>query len=120
MEILDTVRKAMDGAIAKGKEAGLDVRGNLKGIGITNQRETTVIWSKSTGRPYYNAVVWMDSRTSSICRFHLSFLLLLLTGRVKQGLVYFFGSEVIFVCNLNPCWLAGGWRSNILKEVAGL
>ncbi|KAG0587936.1 hypothetical protein KC19_2G202700 [Ceratodon purpureus] len=68
MEILDTVRKSMEGAIAKGKEAGLDILGNLKGIGITNQRETTIIWSKSTGKPYYNAVVWMDSRTSSICR----------------------------------------------------
>lgn len=77
MEILDTVRKSMDGAIAKGKEAGLDILGNLKGIGITNQRETTIIWSKSTGKPYYNAVVWMDSRTSSICRY-LSFMLSLL------------------------------------------
>lgn len=69
MEILDTVRKSMDGAIAKAKDAGIDILGNLKGIGITNQRETTVIWSKSTGKPYYNAVVWMDSRTSSICRY---------------------------------------------------
>lgn len=41
MEILDTVRKAMDGAIAKGKEAGLDVPGKLKGIGITNQRDNS-------------------------------------------------------------------------------
>lgn len=68
MEILDTVRKAMEGAIAKANGQGLDILGNLKAIGITNQRETTVIWSKSTGKPYYNAVVWMDSRTSSICR----------------------------------------------------
>lgn len=68
LEILDTVRKAMEGALAKGTEQGLDILGNLKAIGITNQRETTVIWSKSTGKPFYNAIVWMDSRTSPICR----------------------------------------------------
>jgi glycerol kinase len=36
-------------------------------IGITNQRETTVVWDKRTGRPYYNAVVWQDTRTKGIC-----------------------------------------------------
>ncbi|KAH9715333.1 glycerol kinase [Citrus sinensis] len=40
----------------------------LKAIGLTNQRETTVLWSKSTGCPLYNAIVWMDARTSSVCR----------------------------------------------------
>jgi len=68
MEILDTVRKAMEGAVAQAKEQSVVILGNLKAIGITNQRETTIIWSKSTGKPYYNAVVWMDGRTSSICR----------------------------------------------------
>ena len=36
-------------------------------IGITNQRETTVIWDKETGKPFYNAIVWQDKRTSGIC-----------------------------------------------------
>ena len=36
-------------------------------IGITNQRETTVIWDKETGKPLYNAIVWQDKRTSAIC-----------------------------------------------------
>ena len=36
-------------------------------IGITNQRETTVIWDKETGKPLYNAIVWQDKRTSGIC-----------------------------------------------------
>jgi len=36
-------------------------------IGITNQRETTVIWDKKTGEPVYNAIVWQDKRTASIC-----------------------------------------------------
>lgn len=67
-EILDTVRKGMEGAIVKAKESGIDILGNLKAIGITNQRETTVVWNKRTGKPYYNAIVWMDGRTSAICR----------------------------------------------------
>jgi len=36
-------------------------------IGVTNQRETTVVWEKSTGRPIYNAIVWQDTRTDEIC-----------------------------------------------------
>ena len=39
----------------------------LSSIGITNQRETTVAWSKSTGMPLYNAIVWQDTRTQDIC-----------------------------------------------------
>ncbi len=37
------------------------------GIGITNQRETTVVWNKNTGKPIYNAIVWQDKRTADIC-----------------------------------------------------
>ena len=40
---------------------------DLAGLGITNQRETTVIWSKITGQPVYNAIVWQDARTDQIC-----------------------------------------------------
>ena len=36
-------------------------------IGITNQRETTIVWEKATGRPIYNAIVWQCRRTASIC-----------------------------------------------------
>jgi glycerol kinase len=41
--------------------------GEIAAIGITNQRETTVVWNKNTGEPYYNAVVWQDTRTKDIC-----------------------------------------------------
>ena len=41
--------------------------GEIDSIGITNQRETTVIWNKKTGKPIYNAIVWQDRRTASIC-----------------------------------------------------
>jgi len=40
---------------------------NIISIGITNQRETTVLWEKDTGKPLYNAIVWQDKRTSNIC-----------------------------------------------------
>jgi len=40
---------------------------DLAGLGITNQRETTVIWSNITGQPVYNAIVWQDARTDQIC-----------------------------------------------------
>lgn len=40
---------------------------NIIGIGIANQRETTVVWNKETGKPIYNAIVWQDKRTTAIC-----------------------------------------------------
>src|SRR4029078_800977 len=40
---------------------------DIAAIGITNQRETTVVWERTTGRPVYNAIVWQDRRTASIC-----------------------------------------------------
>src|SRR4051812_33721599 len=39
---------------------------DLAALGITNQRETTVVWNRRTGRPYYNAIVWQDTRTDRI------------------------------------------------------
>jgi glycerol kinase len=39
----------------------------IVGLGITNQRETTVVWNKNTGKPIYNAIVWQDKRTTAIC-----------------------------------------------------
>ena len=41
--------------------------GQIAGIGITNQRETVVVWEKATGRPVHNAIVWQDRRTADIC-----------------------------------------------------
>ncbi|WP_405205052.1 glycerol kinase GlpK [Aquimarina sp. LLG6339-5] len=40
----------------------------IAGVGITNQRETTVVWDKTTGEPIHNAIVWLDKRTSNICK----------------------------------------------------
>eukprot|EP00252_Welwitschia_mirabilis_P004089 TRINITY_DN1427_c0_g1_i1.p1 TRINITY_DN1427_c0_g1~~TRINITY_DN1427_c0_g1_i1.p1 ORF type:complete len:531 (-),score=91.74 TRINITY_DN1427_c0_g1_i1:346-1938(-) len=68
LDILESVRTCMREALEKAKAAGKEVEKGLRAIGITNQRETTLIWSKTTGLPLYNAIVWMDARTSSICR----------------------------------------------------
>ncbi|KAL6137798.1 hypothetical protein ACLB2K_063087 [Fragaria x ananassa] len=68
MEILEGVKLCMATAVNKATADGHNVGGGLKAIGLTNQRETTLVWSKSTGFPLYNAIVWMDSRTSGVCR----------------------------------------------------
>ena len=47
-------------------KAGLSVE-NIAAIGITNQRETTVVWERATGKPIYNAIVWQDRRTAAFC-----------------------------------------------------
>lgn len=57
--VVATVRDAM-------AKAGLQAK-DIAGIGITNQRETTVIWDRQTGKPVYNAIVWQDRRTADIC-----------------------------------------------------
>lgn len=48
------------------KKAGTDAK-NIAGIGITNQRETTILWGRKTGEPVYNAIVWQDRRTADLC-----------------------------------------------------
>jgi len=60
-EIWDTVVKCI-----KKVSKRFDIN-KIKSIGITNQRETTIAWSKSTGKPFYNAIVWQDTRTQHIC-----------------------------------------------------
>ena len=61
-EIWANTQKVVAGALAK---AGLTTA-DLVAVGITNQRETTVLWDKATGQPVHNAVVWMDTRTSDL------------------------------------------------------
>lgn len=63
MEIWSTQLSVMAEVIVK---AGLSAT-DIKAIGITNQRETTVVWNRKTGMPIYNAIVWQDRRTSVYC-----------------------------------------------------
>ena len=63
LEIWENTKKVIGIALL---EADIN-RHSLAGVGITNQRETTVIWNKNTGIPIYNAIVWQDTRTQQIC-----------------------------------------------------
>lgn len=64
MEIWERTRQVIGGALAKAQITHTD----LAAVGITNQRETTIIWERATGKPIYNAIVWQDTRTDRICR----------------------------------------------------
>lgn len=63
LEIWERAQQVIRGALAKAEAEASDVAA----IGITNQRETTLVWEKATGRPIYNAIVWQDTRTDVIC-----------------------------------------------------
>ena len=63
MEIYSSQYGVLMEVLAK---SGVDVR-EVAGIGITNQRETTIVWDKTTGRPVYNAIVWQCRRTAPLC-----------------------------------------------------
>ncbi|MCA9091683.1 MAG: glycerol kinase, partial [Planctomycetaceae bacterium] len=62
-DIWSTVASTCRGAIER---AGI-AAGDIAAIGITNQRETTLVWDRETGEPIYNAIVWQDRRTASLC-----------------------------------------------------
>ena len=67
-EIWQVSRRVMAGALSEaGLSEGAVSRGRLKAIGITNQRETTVVWDRNTGRPVHNAIVWQSRQTAPIC-----------------------------------------------------
>jgi glycerol kinase len=84
-------------------KAGLE-GGNIAAIGITNQRETTLVWDRETGKPVYNAIVWQDRRTAGYCdqlkaAGHETMV------REKTGLVidaYFSGTKVKWILDNVP------------------
>ncbi len=63
-EIRTRMWSVIEGALADAGVAASD----LAAVGVTNQRETTVLWDRSTGRPLHNAIVWQDTRTDRLCR----------------------------------------------------
>ena len=94
-EIWSTQNGVAAEAIAK---KGLNAE-NIAAIGITNQRETVVVWDRKTGKPVYNAIVWQDKRTADYCdelkKQGKSNLI-----REKTGLVidsYFSGTKVKWI-----------------------
>ncbi len=62
-EIWERTQSVIRSALSKGGLSASDIIA----VGITNQRETTVVWNRKTGRPVYNAIVWQDTRTDQIC-----------------------------------------------------
>ena len=64
-EIWLTTIKSLKKVINK----ALKLKGKILSIGITNQRETTILWNKKTGKPIYNAIVWQDRRTEKYCEY---------------------------------------------------
>jgi glycerol kinase len=63
LEVWARTREVIETALSR---AGLSPA-DLAAIGVTNQRETAVVWNPKTGKPYYNAIVWQDTRTDKIC-----------------------------------------------------
>ena len=63
-EIWNTTKKTLKDVINKAKR----LKGNILTIGITNQRETTILWDKKTGKTVYNAIVWQDRRQAEFCK----------------------------------------------------
>ena len=63
LEIWERTQRVMRGALDKSGAKAADIAA----IGITNQRETTLVWERKTGRPVHNAIVWQDTRTDAIC-----------------------------------------------------
>uniref|UniRef100_A0A8C6XGC0 glycerol kinase n=1 Tax=Naja naja TaxID=35670 RepID=A0A8C6XGC0_NAJNA len=63
-EILQSVYECVERTCEKLNQLNIDIS-NIKAVGVSNQRETTVVWDKETGEPLYNAIVWLDLRTQS-------------------------------------------------------
>ena len=63
-EIWNTTKKVLKNVINKSKR----LKGKILTIGVTNQRETTILWDKRTGKSVYNAIVWQDRRTAEFCK----------------------------------------------------
>lgn len=100
IEIWTRAQSVFAGALARAGVTAADVAA----IGITNQRETSVVWERATGRPIYNAIVWQDTRTAGICAQ------LAATGgqdryRARTGLplaTYFSGPKIKWLLDNSP------------------
>ncbi|MCZ4354430.1 glycerol kinase GlpK [Roseovarius aestuarii] len=105
---LDTCRKALKSATLTAED--------IAAIGITNQRETTLVWDRTTGTPLYNAIVWQDRRTADTCRTlrdagHEDMI------RARTGLLldpYFSGTKLQWILDNTPGARARAERGELL------
>ena len=108
IEIIEKTCNVMNAAL---KEARIR-SDEIAAIGVTNQRETTMLWNPKTGRPYYNAIVWQCTRTKDICdslREHDDFI------QKRTGLfssTYFSGPKIKWILDNVP-----GIREKVEKEM---
>ncbi|MFX0114556.1 MAG: glycerol kinase GlpK [Candidatus Hodarchaeota archaeon] len=101
MEIWEKTKKVIYIALKKGK---IDPK-QIQGIGITNQRETTVLWDRKTGQPLYNAIVWQCRRTADRCEEIKDDFALNTAIQEKTGLVvdaYFSGTKLEWLLDHIP------------------
>ncbi|MGQ0654793.1 MAG: glycerol kinase GlpK [Betaproteobacteria bacterium] len=100
VEILQTQRECAREAV---KVAGISLK-DLYGIGITNQRETTIVWDRQSGQPIHNAIVWQDRRTAPQCQ-ELKEVGAESLVRERTGLVidpYFSGTKIAWLLDNIP------------------
>ena len=111
-EIWQAVREVLAGALAS---AGINA-GDVLALGITNQRETVVVWDRVTGKPVHNAIVWQDRRTAGLCAEMVA------AGhqesiQLKTGLVvdaYFSASKLRWLLDTIPGLRQRAMRGNAL------
>ena len=99
-EIWKTTHKVLLQAINKSRK----LNGRILTIGITNQRETTIMWDRATGKPVYNAIVWQDRRTADFCNKFKSIKRDRIINK-KTGLLidpYFSGTKIKWIINNIP------------------
>src|SRR3989440_5401895 len=111
-EIIATQRETAREAVRK---AGVPLK-DIMAVGITNQRETTILWDRQTGEPIHNAIVWQDRRTAEMCR-ELKEVGAESLVRERTGLVidpYFSGTKIAWLLDQIP----GARRRAELGELA--
>ena len=99
-EIWNTTKQVLKNVINKSRK----LKGEIITIGITNQRETTILWNKKTGKPIYNAIVWQDRRTAEFCKKFKTAKKEKIINR-KTGLLidpYFSGTKIKWILDNVP------------------
>ena len=99
-EIWSKTKRVLGDVIVKSKK----LKGEILAIGITNQRETTILWDRISGKPVYNAIVWQDRRTANFCKKFKSQKRERLINR-KTGLLidpYFSGTKIKWIIENIP------------------
>ena len=96
VRIWQDVQATVRDALAAAGTAAAEVAG----IGITNQRETTVVWDRASGRPIHNAIVWQDRRTAEACARLDAELVRERTGLLPDA--YFSGTKVAWILDHVP------------------